>query len=166
MNCLHHPETPAALVCECGTALCHECAARRPDVGCPTCVAAKTSQEVAGAVTDTVMVVVGAIAGAAAFYALTRSWSEVGGALTFTVIGAEWPFGWRALRFWSALGTSYSAWGSNLVVVVLIWMTPLFLLVLKMWVAMLIGVPALVVTALRRVVVLLGLRSSRLSQPA
>ncbi|WP_127841784.1 hypothetical protein [Actinomyces wuliandei] len=165
MNCLHHPETLATLVCECGTALCHECATRRPAVGCPTCVATKLSHEGGKTTTDAVLAVVGAVAGAAAFYALTRSWSEVGGWLTFAAVGAGWPFGWRALRFWSALGTSYSAWGSNLVLVILIWMTPLLVLVLKMWVAMLIGVPALVVTALRQAVVLLRLHTARLRQP-
>lgn len=100
---------------------------------------------------DVGLLLLGAVAGAACFYALTRSFAEPQFYLIFACLGAGFPFGWRALRFFRPFSTLHTAWGSNLVLVLFIWLIPIFLFILKVYAALIVGLPALVFVVIRHI---------------
>ena len=100
---------------------------------------------------DVAMAVAGAAVGAVIFYLLTRDFDKPSEYLVFACLGAGFPFGWRALRLWRPFSRIFIAHGSNIVAVMLVWLIPVFLFILKAWFALVIGLPVLFFHVIRHV---------------
>ena len=102
---------------------------------------------------DAVMMILGALAGVGLFYAVTRSFDDLAGYAVFFGLGAGFPFGWRALSFMNSiiasLGFSFRFRGDILVFLNLLIILPLMLYAVKVGLAVIIGVPALVFSVAR-----------------